>query len=547
VIEISDLTFRYPEAARPALEGIDLTVQAGTFLTLAGLSGSGKSTLLRTLNGLVPHHSGGRFGGTVVVGDRNTSQFGPRVLSRLVGFVFQDPDAQAIGATVEDDIAFSMEQMGVPRPTMRKRVEEMLDLFGLAPLRDREPATLSGGERQRVALAGALALHPQWLVLDEPTSQLDPWGADDLMHALSILNADLGTGIVVAEHRLDRLLGLTERFGWVADGHLHEFADIASASLDMPPACIPQLIRIAQQIGCDDRPTTVRDLKRLLIHHPLPSAVAHKPVQGFGDQRVAARGVTVRHGAATVLRDVDLTAHAGEIVALMGRNGSGKTSLIRALFGFQPVAVGEVLVAGLDMRRHTAAELGQRAAYLPQHHAAVLIHQTLRQEITFTMRQRPGAAWPTAMVESFGLTDLLDQDTRDLSEGERLRAALIAILTGEPSVIFLDEPTRGLDGVQKQVLSELLGRIRDRGGCIVLATHDVELIAALADTVVLLGNGEVVASGSPREVLSGSLAYSTVVNRVLGPGFLTLADIAVTAEWAIGDTITRQEVVSQES
>src|SRR4051794_23215281 len=192
VIELSQVRYRYPGAAADALVGIDLTIEQGAFVTIAGPSGGGKSTLLRCLNGLVPHLSGGAFGGSVIVDGLDTRQFGPRVLSRSVGLVFQDPDAQGVAATVEEDIAFALEQLGVARPIMRKRVEEMLDLFGLAQLRKRQIATLSGGERQRVALAGALALQPKTLVLDEPTSQLDPWGANDLVHAATMLNDELG-------------------------------------------------------------------------------------------------------------------------------------------------------------------------------------------------------------------------------------------------------------------------------------------------------------------------------------------------------------------
>lgn len=523
MIEMRDLRFRYPAADSDALGGIDLTIEPGAFVTIAGPSGGGKSTLLRCLNGLVPHLSGGAFGGSVVVEGLDTRQYGPRVLSRSVGFVFQDPDAQGVASTVEEDIAFALEQVGVARPIMRKRVEEVLDLFGLADLRKREIASLSGGERQRVALAGALALQPRALVLDEPTSQLDPWGADDLVHAASMLNDDLGTAIVIAEHRLDRLLRQTRQFVWIEDGRAQSFGAIGEAAGHVPDMCLPMQVQVAQRLGLVQIPTTVREMRnetaRLTLPHPIDQ------MRPTGDVVIDVRGLSVRRDGRLVLRAVDLVARAGEVVAVMGRNGSGKTTLIRTLFGFLRATDGDVRVCGLDMRRAAPGDLGKRAAYLPQQHKAVLINQTLRDEIAFTMAHRPDAEWPEAMLAQFGLDDLLDVDTRDLSEGQRLRAALVAVLTGAPQAIFLDEPTRGLDGLQREAMIAILGDLRARGTCVLLATHDVELVARVADRVVLLGGGEVVAEGSPREVLSGSLAYSTVVNRIFGNGYLTLDDL----------------------
>ncbi len=520
MIEVRDLRFRYPAADSEALGGIDLTIEPGAFVTVAGPSGGGKSTLLRCLNGLVPHHSGGAFGGSVVVEGLDTRQYGPRVLSRSVGFVFQDPDAQGVASTVEEDIAFALEQVGVARPIMRKRVEEMLDLFGLADLRKREIASLSGGERQRVALAGALALQPRALVLDEPTSQLDPWGADDLVHAASMLNDDLGTAIVIAEHRLDRLLRQTRSFVWIEDGRARSFGAIGEASEHVPAVCLPMQIQVARRLGLTQVPSTVREMRNETTGITLPHPVDE--VHPTGDVIIDVRDLSVRRDGRPVLRAVDLVARAGEVVAVMGRNGSGKTTLIRTLFGFLRATDGDVRVCGLDMRRAESGELGKRAAYLPQQHKAVLINQTLRDEIAFTMAHRPDAEWPAAMLAQFGLDDLLDVDTRDLSEGQRLRAALVAVLTGAPQAIFLDEPTRGLDGLQREAMIAILGDLRASGTCVLLATHDVELVARVADRVVLLGGGEVVAEGSPRGVLSGSLAYSTVVNRIFGNGYLTL-------------------------
>src|SRR5215211_15140 len=241
-ITLDSVNFSYPNQPNLALSDVNWRIEEGEFVLLAGVSGSGKSTLLRCLNGLVPHFSGGRFAGEVTVRGFDTRAYGPRVLSREVGFVFQDPEAQMVTERVEDEVVFGMEQLGVPPLIMRKRLEEVLDLLGIAGLRDRELATLSGGERQRVAVASALALQPRVLVLDEPTSQLDPWGAEDVLTALTRLNEDLGLTIVLAEHRLERIIGHADRMrllletGDVIDGSPR--AVLASGPSEMAPPVV---------------------------------------------------------------------------------------------------------------------------------------------------------------------------------------------------------------------------------------------------------------------------------------------------------------------
>ncbi|HYP60933.1 MAG TPA: ATP-binding cassette domain-containing protein [Thermomicrobiales bacterium] len=537
MIDLRGLHYRYPGASIAALRGIDWSVAEGEFAVVAGPSGSGKSTLLRCLNGLIPHLSGGQFGGTAIVGGHDVARYGPRTLSRVTGFVFQDPDGQAVAATVEDEIAFSMEQLGVSPTIMRKRVEEMLDLLGVAALRHRAVPTLSGGERQRVAIAAAMALHPALLVLDEPTSQLDPWGADDVMTALERLNADLSVTIVIAEHRLDRLLPLMDTLTWMEDGGIGARGVLDEIAPALPETALPPMVRLAQRLGIRPIPRTIKGFKRTLNGWAPPIPVPDPPC-AVGGAQVRAQNVRVRIDGQTLLNGVDLTLRGGEIVALMGRNGSGKTTLLRTLFGFVKPECGRIEVAGLDMGARSPAELGARAAYLPQRSGSVLFNETVRSEIEFTVRHR-GGEWPEWIVDALGLAELLDRDPRDLSEGQRLRAALAAVLAGEPRVVLLDEPTRGMDGDQKHQLALVLRELRARGVCVLLATHDVELAASLADRIVLLGHGEVIADGTPQEVMSGSMAFSTQINRLFGPGYLTLADVDIAAVPAFGDNSGR--------
>jgi energy-coupling factor transport system ATP-binding protein len=537
MIDLRDLHYRYPGTTSAAVRDIDWVVDEGEFAVVAGPSGGGKSTLLRCLNGLIPHLSGGQFGGTAIVGGHDITRYGPRALSRITGFVFQDPDGQAVAATVEDEIAFSMEQLGVSPTIMRKRVEEMLDLLGVAQLRYRAVPTLSGGERQRVAIAAALALHPALLVLDEPTSQLDPWGADDVVTALERLSADLNVTIVIAEHRLERLLPLMDSLTWIDDGRIALHGDFDEVVPALSETSLPPIVKLALRLDLAPIPRTIKAFKQAL-NGWVPPSRGPEVTRSVGERLVRATDLRVRVDGQTLLNGVDLTAHGGEIVALMGRNGSGKTTLLRTLFGFVTPERGRIEVAGLDMRSHAPVELGARAGYLPQRSSSVLFNETVRKEVEFTVRHR-GGEWPDWIIEMLGLIDLLERDPRDLSEGQRLRAALAAVLAGDPRLVLLDEPTRGMDGDQKHQLALVLRELRARGACVLIATHDVELAASLADRVVLLGHGEVIADGTSQEVLSGSLAFSTQINRLFGPGYLTLDDIDVAAVTALADTSGR--------
>jgi energy-coupling factor transport system ATP-binding protein len=531
VATFSDLTYRYPDRETPALRELDWTVAPGEFVAVTGPSGSGKSTLLRCLNGLTPHFSGGTFDGVVIVAGHDTRHYSPRVLARLTGFVFQDPEAQFVAGRVDDELAFGMEQLGVPAVTMRKRVEEVLDLLGIAALRDREIATLSGGERQRVAVAAALALQPSILALDEPTSQLDPWGAEEVLAALNRLNEDLGLTIVLAEHRLERVVTHADRLTVLTAG--------GTVSLDGPARetvrradvdSLPALLALGRRLDWDPLPLSIKDGRAArrrdaaLGHVPAPAAP--DPAPPGGAPVVALQRVSAGWDRHPVLREVDLEVRPGELLALMGRNGSGKTTLLRLVAGLHRPSSGKVLIAGQDTTRFHPADIAQTVGYLPQNPSALFFAETLRAELAFTLKHhRQSGLDLDATLATLGLEHAIGRHPRDLSGGERERAALAAVLVGGPRVLLLDEPTRGMDAVRKRALIATLHLLRDDGVAILLATHDVELVAEVASRVALLGDGRIVADGGPRAVLSGSLTFTTAVNKLYGDGFLTPDDI----------------------
>ena len=418
---LDGVTYRYPDRPDPVLRRVDWAVAEGAFVVVAGPSGSGKSTLLRCLNGLVPHFSGGRFGGRVAVGGDDTRTRATHDLGHRVGFVFQDPEAQLVTGRVEDEIAFGLEQRGVPAPTMRQRVEEMLDLLGIAPLRDRDPATLSGGERQRVAVAAALAVQPAILVLDEPTSQLDPWGAEDVLAALTRLNEDLGLTVVLAEHRLERVVAHADRLRVLsADAPaLDGFPRAIMAEMHVD--ALPPLAALGRRLGWNPLPLTINEGRAVVRADPrvLPPPPTDPSPPG-GAPTVVLRRVTAGYGRRPVLRALELEARPGELVALMGRNGSGKTTLLRAVMGFHRPDGGRISVLGRDTARLHPADLARDIGYLPQQPGTLLFAQTLREELAFTLKHHGGKGRdPEEVLRQLGLGRAADRNPRDLSGGER--------------------------------------------------------------------------------------------------------------------------------
>jgi energy-coupling factor transport system ATP-binding protein len=512
LVSISGLTYSYPGASTPALDGVSLSVEPGELVLVAGASGSGKSTLLRALSGLVPHFHGGTFGGRVTVAGVDTREHGPGELARHVGTLFQDPETQVVMGTVRAELAFPLENRGEGAAAVARGVEETALALAIEGLLDRSTAELSGGELQRVALGATLVARPPVVVLDEPTSQLDPVAGDELIGLLRRLNEDGEVTILLAEHRLERCLGAADRVIALVDGRIAfdgEPVPYLEWALSAAPALATPGARLLAGVGLAPAPSVKGARAALRARQLLPTPAGDGPAcnvsPGKRDKRykraAAEPALTldrvwheIRNGPA-ILRGVSLKLRPGERVALMGRNGAGKSTLLRHASGLMQPTRGRVRADG-------------RVALLLQNPTDYLVHDRVDEE---------GA--PPATLSAVGLDPVAfaARHPRDLSGGEKQRLAL-AIVLGEldadpPAAVLLDEPTRGMDRGVKDDLAALLKTL---AAGVLVATHDPEFVAAFADRVVLLADGVVIADGPSAEILAGGTYFATETARILG-------------------------------
>ena len=524
MITFDQVSFTYNEAEQPTLHRVSLDIPEGELVVVVGETGTGKSTFLRAINGLVPHFSGGTLAGTVTVDGRTTKDNRPRDLADVVGFVGQNPLASFVTETVEDELAYTMENLGVPSDAMRRRVEDAVDLLGLHDLRDRSLRSLSGGQQQRVAIGAVLTASPRLLVLDEPTSALDPAAAEEVLSALARLVHDLGLTVVMAEHRLERVVPFADRIILVP-GRGAPLVVGTPEVVMQSSSVAPPLVELGRLMGWEPLPLSVRDARRvsaplrarLASVAPAERAAPPEPVMDRAGS-ASVQKLAVSYGPVVALDGVDLTIMPGEVLALMGRNGSGKSTLLHALSGLRRPTRGVVRVDGRDPQSLRAADLVRHVGLVPQDPGLLLYGESVQAECHAADKVSnlvPGTTRQTLERVLPGMPT--DRHPRDLSEGQRLALALAIVVAPSPQLLLLDEPTRGLDYPSKDRLIGVLRTLAQDGHAIVLATHDVELAARVADRVVVLANGQVITDGPARQVVCHSPIFAPQVAKVLAP------------------------------
>lgn len=486
MIEFKRFTFSYGDSAKPALQDVSLTINDGEFLLLKGLSGSGKSTLLKAMNGLVPHFYGGKYGGEVIVDGLSVRTASVAELGGRVGLVFQDSSSQIVAETVAEEIAFGPANMGLPADEINSRVTAAARMMRIDDLLERRTATLSGGEKQKTAIAAVLSMKPKVIALDEPFAELDSESADDLLSLLVTLHKDEGLTVILAEHRVEKVLEVVDRVVEVEDGRVVHKNVIASE---------------ARQSHEGNHLAEIASSAKIQPSRKDSQTQTRSPAKNL----VTINNLSFGYNGRGVLEGFDMSVDEGEIVALTGPNGCGKTTLLRLMCGFLAPSGGEISVAGLRVGQADRAELFKQIGYVPQRPSALLFAETVEEEVygftTDEISRKKAARQvlrledsprmtdrPDTLLEEFGLEDAKDAYPRDLSWGQQQRVALAAVLYKQPKVILLDEPTHGLDSAAKERLAELLISLAAKGAAIIIATHDSEMAAMTANRIVQLSN-----------------------------------------------------------
>lgn len=577
-LDVSGLTFAYPGCDRPALDGVSFAVRAGEFIALCGRSGSGKSTLLRHLKTqLAPH---GERSGSVRFFGVQLDEVGPREEARGIGFVLQDPESQIVTETVEHELAFGLENLGVPSGVMRMRVAEMASFFGMAEWLDRSVHELSGGQKQLVNLAAVMALQPRVLVLDEPTAQLDPIAATEFLNTVRRINQELGTTVVLSEQRLEEVLPLADRALVLQAGRVLAYdapsvvCRALAASGDEMVRAMPTAARVhlavtgaaSPDAGAGDAsapwlPLTVREGRAWLAERlagagdssssasdfpaaasvPASDSPEPAPVRPAGalarsqDPIIELKDVWFRYGKTSpdVLRGLSLAVERGSWHCIMGANGAGKTTTLGVMAGLDRPYRGRVRYEGRPLASYGAGELYRRnLGVMPQNPQALFVEQTVRADVAEALgdgpRDEDRAAAIERVCELTEIEDLMDRHPLDLSGGERQRVALTKVLLGSPRVLMLDEPTKGLDSPFKRRLARILRRLQDKGVTVIMVSHDIEFCARYADACSLVFRGAVSRTAPARAFFAGNSFYTTAANRMardLVPGAVLDEDV----------------------
>lgn len=535
--EIKDLTFSYASAkGRHSLENVSLTIEQGEFLVLCGKSGSGKSTLLRQLKTVLTPN--GKRTGEILFRGVPLKQVSDREQSEKIGFVMQNPDDQIVTDKVWHELAFGLESLGCDQKTMRGRVAEMACYFGIQDWFHRDVATLSGGQKQLLNLASIMAMQPEVLILDEPTSQLDPIAASDFLNTVRKINTELGTTVIITEHRLEDIFPYADRAvvmekgRVIADDTPGKVGQLLFEQENPMFAAMPSPVRVYYGAGgTGESPLTVRQgrswLSRRFPNRPKKDAIAAPPLpEEVKDPALVLKELWFRYekDSPDILRGVSAEIPSGSLYAILGGNGAGKSTTLKAISGICRPYRGKVTLFGKPVEKYKSSELFNGClAMLPQDPKSLFVKKTVREDLSEMTKDKAAIDRIAALCQ---VTELLDSHPYDLSGGEQQRAALAKVLLTNPKLLLLDEPTKGIDSFFKETFAEILADLKKQGITIVMVSHDVEFCARYADVVSMFFDGQILTTDTPRRFFGSNSFYTTAAHRMSRHIF----DGAVTAE-----------------
>ena len=537
--EIKDLTFSYASAkGRHSLENVSLTIEQGEFLVLCGKSGSGKSTLLRQLKTVLTPN--GKRTGEILFRGVPLKQVSDREQSEKIGFVMQNPDDQIVTDKVWHELAFGLESLGCDQKTMRGRVAEMACYFGIQDWFHRDVATLSGGQKQLLNLASIMAMQPEVLILDEPTSQLDPIAASDFLNTVRKINTELGTTVIITEHRLEDIFPYADRAvvmekgRVIADDTPGKVGQLLFEQANPMFAAMPTPVRVYYGAGgTGESPLTVRQGRSWLSHRfpnkPEKDTVASPPLpEEVNDPALVLKELWFRYekDSPDILRGVSAEIPSGSLYAILGGNGAGKSTTLKAISGICRPYRGKVTLFGKPVDKYKSSELFHGClAMLPQDPKSLFVKKTVREDLSEMTKDKSSIERIAALCQ---ITELLDSHPYDLSGGEQQRAALAKVLLTNPRLLLLDEPTKGIDSFFKETFAGILANLKKQGITIVMVSHDVEFCARYADVVSMFFDGQILTTDTPRRFFGSNSFYTTAAHRMsrhIFQGAVTAEDV----------------------
>lgn len=513
-IKIQNLNYYYPNSNEKALDNINLEIKDGEFVLVAGYSGSGKSTLAKCITGAIPNFYGGKIGGKILLDDEEILKIDDRRRAGLITMVFQDPERQLLMNKVYREIAFGLENIALDEGTIKKRIWESLEFCGITDLYDRDISTLSGGQKQKVAIASALSFMPKCIILDEPTSQLDPVSADEVLNIVKKINRELMINVIVIEQRVSRWFDSIDKFIVMKDGSLEFIGTKEEAyktSNDIVNQFLSSRLKVAKKIGVSDYPLDSRVIKNALKNVGFRSIYKK---ENRGEERLKIKDITIKYGSFTAVKNANFSIKSGEIAALIGPNGAGKSTLLKSIIGLIDYK-GSVILDGKEMNKLNVKDRAQQIGYLSQNPNDYITKDTVYDELLFTLNnfniKDKGIA--DDILKKLDLYKYKDKNPRDLSGGEKQRLALANTLILRPKVLLLDEPTRGIDVNIKGEIAGILKSLANEGRSILLITHDIEFAADVCDKFILMFNGEIAEMGD-NKVLEDCIFYTTEINKL---------------------------------
>lgn len=529
-IKIENLNYKYPDIDNRALKDINLEIPEGQFVLIVGGSGSGKSSLVRSIAGLIPNFYGGNYSGEIYIDNDELRNIDRRDLAQKVGMVFQDPESQLVMTNVEEEIAFGLENLELSNKLMKRRIMEVTSALSLAEYKNRFIPELSGGQKQKVAMASVLAMQPEILVLDEPTSQLDPIAGEEILTMLRRLNEDNGLTIVLIEQRLERCFHFADRIIVMDNGEIieddYDARNIAKWAIKDDKPFIPPLSKLFASVESEEIPVTVKQARMLIDSYDITKE--NGLLMDFNEkednEKVSKEEslVDIKNlwftypSGKEVLRDVNLKIKHNSFTVVMGENGGGKTTLLKNINGLLKPSRGHVRVLGKDTKKLLIEELSSVIGYLSQDPNDYLFLPTVKEEVAFTLDKLglTDEGIVDDILHKLQIDTFRDNNPRDLSTGERQRVALASVLVTKPKLLLLDEPTRGLDYQLKESLGEILLNLKEEGTSIFMIAHDVEFAAEYADEIILIDEGNIIAKGDKYEMLTNSTFYSPQISKL---------------------------------